>query len=225
MTWDVTKPADSRNVSLGPADIRELKTDMQTALQVEHNFPVAADTPVTCHKIPHGNTASRPAAGNANRWFYNTTTQTIQRDTGSGWEDIVAPKGLVPSGTKMVFGQATAPTGWTKDTTYNDKMLRIVSGSGGGNGGSWTITLDNDTHSHSLWGPPYSFFPGLGPSSEIAHSYATKEARPGDISLFQTINNHNIDHIHSVGDSYSHEHTSNGTWRPLYLDAIVCTKD
>ena len=29
----------------------------------------------------------------------------------------------------MLFQQSTAPTGWTKDTTRNDRALRIVSGS------------------------------------------------------------------------------------------------
>lgn len=34
-----------------------------------------------------------------------------------------------PSGTKMLFRQSNAPTGWTKDTAHNDKALRVVSGS------------------------------------------------------------------------------------------------
>lgn len=34
------------------------------------------------------------------------------------------------TGTRMIFGQTTAPTGWTKDTTnYNDHALRVVTGS------------------------------------------------------------------------------------------------
>ena len=39
-----------------------------------------------------------------------------------------------PSGTRMLFQQTSAPTGWTKDTTQNDKALRIVSGSAGTGG-------------------------------------------------------------------------------------------
>jgi hypothetical protein len=34
-----------------------------------------------------------------------------------------------PSGTLMLFQQSAAPTGWTKQTTHNDKALRVVSGS------------------------------------------------------------------------------------------------
>lgn len=33
-----------------------------------------------------------------------------------------------PSGTKLLFQQTSAPTGWTKDTSNNDKALRVVSG-------------------------------------------------------------------------------------------------
>ena len=41
------------------------------------------------------------------------------------------------SGTRMLFQQTTAPTGWTKDSSRNNRALRIVNGSvtdGGGNG-------------------------------------------------------------------------------------------
>jgi hypothetical protein len=33
------------------------------------------------------------------------------------------------SGTLMLFQQTTAPTGWTKQTTHDNKALRVVSGS------------------------------------------------------------------------------------------------
>lgn len=38
---------------------------------------------------------------------------------------------VFPSGTIMLFQQTSAPTGWTKITTYNDVGLRIVSGTVG----------------------------------------------------------------------------------------------
>ncbi len=43
-----------------------------------------------------------------------------------------------PSGTKQVFYQASAPTGWTKDTTaaLNEAVMSVVTGTGGGTGGS-----------------------------------------------------------------------------------------
>jgi hypothetical protein len=44
-----------------------------------------------------------------------------------------------PSGTKMTFQQTSAPTGWTKDTTHDNKALRVVSGTAG-SGGSVNFT-------------------------------------------------------------------------------------
>jgi hypothetical protein len=39
-----------------------------------------------------------------------------------------------PTGTRMLFQQTSAPTGWTKDTTINNRALRVVSGSVGSGG-------------------------------------------------------------------------------------------
>jgi hypothetical protein len=46
------------------------------------------------------------------------------------------------SGTKMLFQQSTAPTGWTKDTTHDDKALRVVTGTAGSGGTNAFSTLD-----------------------------------------------------------------------------------
>lgn len=45
----------------------------------------------------------------------------------------------IVSGTVMLFQQTAAPTGWTKDTTHNNKALRIVSGTAS-SGGSTAFT-------------------------------------------------------------------------------------
>lgn len=42
--------------------------------------------------------------------------------------------------TALVFYQAAAPTGWTKQTTHDNKALRVVSGTGGGSGGTTAFT-------------------------------------------------------------------------------------
>ena len=39
-----------------------------------------------------------------------------------------------PRGTRMLFQQSNAPTGWTKDTAQNDRALRVVSGAVGSGG-------------------------------------------------------------------------------------------
>jgi hypothetical protein len=89
------------------------------------------------------------------------------------------------AGTKLVFPQATAPTGWTKDTTNNDMALRVVTGTGGGIGGT-----------HNLSTPPSTAHVHAGASH--AHSVA---AHSHDLS------NHTHtgpSHIHSMAQ---HAHT------------------
>ena len=52
----------------------------------------------------------------------------------------------------MLFQQTTAPTGWTKETTHNDKALRVVSGtaSSGGTSAFSTVFGKTATDSHTL---------------------------------------------------------------------------
>ena len=47
-----------------------------------------------------------------------------------------------PSGTRMLFQQTAAPTGWTKDTANDDKALRVVSGTVGTGGTNALSSLD-----------------------------------------------------------------------------------
>jgi len=102
-----------------------------------------------------------------------------------------------PSGTKMVFAQASAPTGWTQDTTNNDKALRVVSGSGGGTGGT-----------HGLSSPPSTSHTHTGPShthSTPNHSHShTLSAGAHTLSTSQMpSHSHAIDAVRSGSGSYS----------------------
>ena len=54
-----------------------------------------------------------------------------------------------PSDTSMLFQQTAAPTGWTKQTTHNDKSLRLVSGSVG-TGGSVAFSTAMATPTSNL---------------------------------------------------------------------------
>jgi hypothetical protein len=78
-----------------------------------------------------------------------TAGQKVQAQANLGIQS------LVPSGTNMPFFQAAAPTGWTQLTTQNDKLLRVVSGSGGATGGTnpfstWNAQTVTGVHTLSL---------------------------------------------------------------------------
>jgi hypothetical protein len=54
--------------------------------------------------------------------------------------------GIIPqTNTPVIFFQASAPSGWTRQTLHNDKILRVVSTGGGTSGGTnaFTNTLNS----------------------------------------------------------------------------------
>jgi hypothetical protein len=51
----------------------------------------------------------------------------------------------------MMFQQTSAPTGWTKDTTHNNKALRVVNGTAGSGGSvNFTTAFANKSTSGSI---------------------------------------------------------------------------
>lgn len=64
----------------------------------------------------------------------NSTISTLSTNLTTAQSSLYAP-----SATRMPFLQTSAPTGWTKITTYNDYALRMTSGTVG-TGGSTAFT-------------------------------------------------------------------------------------
>jgi hypothetical protein len=65
-------------------------------------------------------------------------TNNNQLTNGAGY--ITSAPDPFPSGTRMIFQQTSAPSGWTKDTSdTNQRALRVVSGTAG-SGGSVAFT-------------------------------------------------------------------------------------
>lgn len=138
----------------------------------------------------------------------------------------------IPAGTLMLFQQSTAPTGWTKQTTHNDKALRVVSGtasSGGtsafstvfanqtptisntfGIGATTLSTAQMPSHAHSLpsGGTGYAYYNG---SSSNSSGGATSGGAGGGGS-----------HTHSLTGTI----TSNAiTLAVQYVDLIIASKN
>jgi hypothetical protein len=74
-------------------------------------------------------TAGVPAPG---------TAGNVLQSNGTIWTSAANPPAFV-AGTRVLFQQTAAPTGWTKDTTHDNKALRVVSGTVG-SGGSVAFT-------------------------------------------------------------------------------------
>lgn len=78
--------------------------------------------------VANGGTGVTTSTGSGSNVLSASPTLTGTPLLGSNKIDAFA------SGTKLLFQQTSAPTGWTKDTSQNDKALRVVSGAAGTGG-------------------------------------------------------------------------------------------
>ena len=82
---------------------------------------------------------------------------SVGDNVGRGSGIVVATAGGFEATTVMLFYQASAPTGWTQDTTGSlaKRTLNIVTGSGGGTGGTHDLDgAPSPAHTHT--GPSHS---------------------------------------------------------------------
>ena len=123
---------------LTPGNIRTMINVADGATNVSNNNQLTNGAGY----ITSSGTAAGFSAGNASNLNSGTIPDarfpsTLPAINGSNLTGLAA----FPSGTKMIFNQASAPSGWTKVTSNVDnKALRVVSGSGGGTGGSVGFT-------------------------------------------------------------------------------------
>jgi len=123
-----------------------------------------------------------------------TGTNTTQISTTAFVQAAIAliptPTNVIPSGTRMLFQQTAAPTGWTKITSFDNAALRVVNGAAGSGGSvGFTSAFSNQNVSSTA----------LSAAQMPSHAHSFSGAT----------SNVNIDHIHSgatdgVGD---HVHT------------------
>ena len=154
--------------------------------------------------------------------------------------------GLIVSGTVMLFGQASAPVGWTQKVTgfSNNAMIVVTTGSGAGQGGSAdarsynpavsSVAVGNHNHStgshalttaempvHSHPAPPGLFFTsytggGIVGSGDKAVPFSATGNAGSGVA-----HNHG-----STGSAGTHNHTINySNYAPYYFRIIAATKD
>lgn len=140
---------------------------------------------------------------------------------GTAW--VAAASGGFPAGTLMLFQQTAAPTGWTKETTHNDKALRVVSGTATSGGTSAFTTVFGKTatddhtlttgqipaHTHSL---NLTFY---NPGSAYNAHYSSGSDGLGGTTAVSVAS--------GGGSGGSHSH--NMDIRVQYVDLIIASKD
>ena len=148
------------------------------------------------------------------------------------------------SGTKMLFQQTSAPTGWTKDTTHNDKALRVVTGSASSGGtnsfstsfasytptGTNTVTIASHTlalseipsHTHSIT----EDYTKEDNNFTAGGTYPLREGSTtvGTKTLTTTSAGGGGGHTHT-GSTAVFAGTASTQFAVQYVDVIVATKD
>jgi len=196
-----------------------------------------------------GNAATATSATNATNSTTqapgtNNTTIATTAFTTAAIAAIPTPTTIIPSGTVMLFAQATAPTSWTQITTQNNKALRVVSGTGGGTGGTVAFTTafssqnvgatalstaQIPSHSHSFSGTTsgvgdhfhnYTAIAAIGGSSFAGGGQGTVTTTTGGAGAH--------DHSYSgttsaAGSGATHTHTLDLAVQ--YVDIILASKD
>ena len=159
-----------------------------------------------------------------------------------------------PSGTSMIFQQTTAPTGWTKQTSHNNKALRLVTGSVGTGGsntfaaafntnntvsgttGGTAVTITGSVAGHTLALteiPSHRHLAGghseFGTGDSVSAGTRNTGNSSGAKRFYTDYQGGGGSHSHAVGtlsgDSHTHTFTDNFNLDVEYVDFIIANKD
>ena len=164
----------------------------------------------------------------ANLKISNTPTNgyvlTAQSGNTGGltWAEM-SSEDYIPDGSVMAFFQASAPTGWTQVTTQNDKVLRVVSGTGGGTGGDWAMSAGETTsshdghvhagaahsHNHNLSAGAHTLSTAQMPSH--THTHIRAGGSGGNAGYGRSVAKWSNSTTNSTGSSSSHSHNLSGS--------------
>ena len=132
-----TTPAAGTFTALTATGTTTLATSLTGIIKTTSGV-VSTATPSTDYAPATTGTSAQLLANNGTGGFSNVTVGTgLTLSAGTLSNSSTSP---IPAGTVTNFFQAAAPTGWTQDTTHNNKAIRIVSGTGGGTGGTVGFT-------------------------------------------------------------------------------------
>jgi hypothetical protein len=156
-----------------------------------------------------------------------TLTRTVIKSTNSdsainlsGAAEVfitASHKHFFDQGTAIIFQQTSAPTGWTKQTTHNDKALRVVSGTASSGGSSAFSTVFGKTATDATT---------ITSSTMPSHSHGINAYSAGTNGSPYVQGSGGADFTsvsQSTGSDGSHTHGID--IRVQYVDVIIATKD
>jgi hypothetical protein len=156
------------------------------------------------------------AANTLSKLAVGTTGQVLTVAAGApSWATASGGGGAAfPSGTLMLFQQTSAPTGWTKQTTHDNKALRVVSGTAG-SGGSVAFTT---AFASSLSAGATT----LSTSQIPAHTHTWQYNIYGNPGTAGSGEAHANQNTGSTGGGGSHTHTL-PSFAVSYVDLIIAS--
>lgn len=196
-----------------------------------------ADSAVTSAKIADGaivnadvndsaaiaGTKISPNFGSQNVATTGTVTATSFVGSGASLTGITP----FPSGTVMLFVQTSAPTGWTKSTTHNDKALRVVSGAASSGGSTaFTTVFASRTPAGTVGNTTLSISQIPSHNHGITTNYSFNSG--GGVTSSDNSASYHSSSTDSAGGGGSHNHSFTGTamdFAVQYVDVIIATKD
>jgi len=139
-----------------------------------------------------------------------------------------------PSGTLMLFQQTAAPTGWTKQTTHNNKALRVVSGTASSGGTTaFTTVFSNQSPTISATTLSSSQLPSHQHISGDGLMQGFSLARYGGVDTginaatagYVGVNTSGA-YTSLIGSGDSHSHSAGAiTLNVQYVDLIIASKN
>jgi hypothetical protein len=184
-----TVPQDTDVVANFPSAERTFRDVMESWLLVEHGR-------TGHHALPKLTTSERDAitTWEAGSVIFNETTGVFQILDSADPDVWTSPTtGILdaPTGTRMLFQQTSAPTGWTKitDAAYNNVAIRLVTGTVSSGGdidftSAFSATLASEGHALTvneipLHGHPARFTPGGGSKTNDTGGIAMENSNVG----------------------------------------------
>ena len=92
--------------------------------------------------------------------------------TFSDSTQLNSKRGIFPQSTAWIFYQASAPTGWTKSTSNDNKALRVVSGRGG-------VTAGTNSFTSMMTSSYFNYAGNVGTSNATGNTSVTSTQIPG----------------------------------------------
>jgi hypothetical protein len=142
-----------------------------------------------------------------------TVTGTVTATSFSGDGSNLSGIASFPSGTKMLFQQTSAPTGWTKVTSgVDNKALRVVSGTAGSGGSN---AFSNTLASRSLTA-------NSGNTTATGNISVANTTAGGNVSVANASTGGNVNsHTLTVAQMPSHNHNLNPSQGAYAVDTNI----